>query len=401
MTDFADLLKRGNLPNDDRSVPNWLKIKNKQFHEVDFSHNTVDNLIVLSSAEFNEFVSSVNHDMLFVYLSTMSDDNMERFYTYLQDNDTTEPETQEKTAREQFENTMRQVKADEIPDEKKARATLEIPLMINFSKHIYHTIIDFIEYASQDYYNYASEDTFTMYEGHFSEIIWNEMKYIPDHFEQVLDHFQKFYDEKDEEHKKFFAHLSNRFGLLIATLNRLVYMSEERDSSFNWFTHKMVEYDLVPNIEISISQSKTLPSDKKLINFLSTTFAGICDKSDDNYLSSLICVVQTLFEWYPANRVACEYTMLEMMKSVAIKTVNVQNANDFLEFFEKLPRFYDVLSYDKIYELKELINHTLANYKPQDNEIFDNPEVKNKLILLNYLVDMEDLYYESFKYPSR
>jgi hypothetical protein len=401
MTDFADLLKRGNLPDDDRSVPNWLKIKNKQFHEVDFSHNVIDNLIMLSSAEFNEFVSSVNHDMLFVYLSTMSDNNMQKFYTYLQDNDTLEPRSQEKSAREQFENTMCQIKADEISDEKKARATLEIPLMINFSKHTYHSIMDFIEYASQDYYNYASEDTFTMYEDHFSEIIWKEMKYIPDHFEQVLDHFQKFYDEKDKEHKKFFAHLSNRFGLLIATLNRLVYMREERDSSFNWFTHKMVEYDLVPDIEISISQSKTLTSDKKLINFLSTTFAGICDQSDDNYLSSLICVVQTLFEWYPTNRVACEYAMLEMMKSVAIKKVNVQNANEFLEFFEKLPRFYDVLSYDKIYELKELINHILANYKPQDNEIFDNPEVKNKLILLNYLVDMEDLYYESFKDSSR
>jgi hypothetical protein len=121
----------------------------------------------------------------------------------------------------------------------------------------------------------------------------------------------------------------------------------------------MLEYKLVSDVEISISQSKLLSTDKKLINFLTTSFAGICDESDDNYLSSLICVVQTLFEWYPANRVACEYVMVEMMKSVAIKKVNVENANNFLEFFEELPRFYDVLSYDKIYEFKELINHVL------------------------------------------
>jgi len=54
-----------------------------------------------------------------------------------------------------------------------------------------------------------------------------------------------------------------------------------------------------------------------------------------------------------------------------------------------------VLSYDKIYALKELINHTLANHKPQDNKVFEMDGVQNKLVLLNYLVDMEDLYYET------
>jgi hypothetical protein len=111
----------------------------------------------------------------------------------------------------------------------------------------------------------------------------------------------------------------------------------------------------------------------------------------------LIDTVETLFEWYPINREACEYAMLEMMKSVAIKEVNVQNANRFLDFFGELPRFYNVLSYDKIVELKELISHTVANYKPQDNKVFDEDGVKRKLILLNYLVDMEDLYCESGK----
>ncbi len=395
MKSFFNFFKRGNLPDDKRELPYWLKIKNGQFDDIDVSHNTVDSLITLSSPEFNEFVSSVNHDMLFVYLSTMSDNEIQRFYTYLENEVNTK--SQYDTARNQFENTMSKVKANKISDEKKARATLETPLMINFAKHIYHAITDFIEYTSQDYCNYATADTFAMYENNLSEIIWKEMKYIPDHFEQVLDHFQGFYDEEDAEHQKLFAHLSNRFGLLIATLNRLVVKTENRNSSLNWFTGKMLEYELVPDVEISISQSKLLSTDKKLINFLSTTFAGICDESDDNYLSSLICVVQTLFEWYPVNREACEYAMVEMMKSIAVKKVNVENANDFLAFFEELPRFYDVLSYDKIYEFKELINHVLANYKPQDNEIFDSPEVKNKLILLNYLVDMEDLYYESGK----
>jgi hypothetical protein len=31
---FKDLFKRGSLPDDERVVPNWLKIKNEQFVEV-------------------------------------------------------------------------------------------------------------------------------------------------------------------------------------------------------------------------------------------------------------------------------------------------------------------------------------------------------------------------------
>ena len=60
---FKDLLKRGNLPDDHRIVPNWLKIKNKQFDDVDFSKNSVDEILKLSSDEFNQLIS--NSETLF------------------------------------------------------------------------------------------------------------------------------------------------------------------------------------------------------------------------------------------------------------------------------------------------------------------------------------------------
>jgi len=392
---FTDLFKRGNLPDDTRTVPNWLRIKNAQFDGVDVSKNRVDEIVKLTSDEFNELVSSSDNGLLFTYLATLSKKELERFYDY--NNRVVKlAEGAEISSREQFENAMAGVNMSQMTKEQRARATLEMPLMISFAKNIYHRITDFMEYARADYFDFENE-TFRMYEGHLSKIMWDEMKYIPDHFEQVIDHFQGFYDESNEEHKAFFAHLCQRFGLLIATLNRLVVMTENRECSLNWFTGKMVEYALVGDAQISLSQSKTLTTDKKLINFLTLTFAGICDESDDNYLSNLIHVVETLFEWYPVNRVACEYVMVEMMKSVAIKKVNVENANAFLSFFEELPRFYEVLSFEKIMELKELVNQTLSTYKPQDNEIFESKEVKNKLILLNYFIDMEDLYYDAGK----
>ncbi|MDD2651479.1 MAG: hypothetical protein PHX44_00315 [Sulfurimonas sp.] len=392
---FEDLLVRGNLPDDDRVVPNYLKIKNSQYDDVDFSNNTVNEIVLLTSDEFNELVSSSDNGLLFTYLATLSKKELERFYDY-NDRVVKLADGAEMSSREQFESAMAGIDMSQMTAEQRARATLEMPLMINFAKHIYHKITDFLEYARADYFDFENE-TFMMYEGHLSKIIWDEMKYIPNHFEQVLEYFQGFYDENNEEHRTFFAHLCQRFGLLIATLNRLVVITENRDSSLNWFTGKMVEYELVGSAEISLSQSKTLTTDKKLINFLTLMFAGICDENEENYLSNLIYVVEALFEWYPVNRVACEYAMVEMMKSVALKKVNVQNANAFIAFFEELPRFYEVLSFEKIMELKELVNHTLATYKPQDNEIFENKEVKNKLILLNYLIDMEDLYYDAGK----
>jgi len=394
---FTDLLKRGNLPDDDREVPNYLKIKNRQFENVDVSNNNVDELVALSSEEFNEFASSVEINMLLVYLSTMSKSEMQKFYSYLEEVVKLKEGVESPSAKEQFSAAMQDLDISQVTDESRARATLETPLMIKFAKNIYNKIMSFTKYVSQDYYDYNSDDAFKMYEGHLSKIIWDRMDNIPDHFEQVIDHFQKFYNENDEEHQKFFKHLSKRFGLLIVTLNRLVHMTQGRVTSLNWFTTVMVEKELIGDVGISISESKEMTTDKKLINFLALTFAGICDESDVNYLLNLINVVETMFEWYPINREACEYVMVEMMKSVAIKKVNVENANSFIAFFGELPRFYEVLSYDKIYELKELINYTLANEKPQDNEIFDNPEVKNRIILMNYFIDMEDLYYESGK----
>jgi len=391
---FTDLLKRGALPDDDRVVPNWLKIKNRQFDDVDITHNNVDSIVLLSSEEFNELASNIDINMFFVYLSTMSDKEMQRFYKYL--DDVVKLKEDAPSAKEQFQSGMANLDITKITDEVRARATLETPLMIEFAKNFYYKNIEFAKYISQDYYNYKFDDAFKMYEGSFSKIIWGEMKYVPDNFEQVLDHFkEKFYDEENEEHKKFVKHLASRFGILIATLNNFIIKTENRDSSLNWFTGVMVEQEFLTSGEISVSKTKSLKTDQKLINFHALTFISILDENDDNYLSNLIAVVESMFEYYLVNREACEYVMVEMMKSIAIKKVNVENANAFIDFFAELPRFYEVLSYNNIYELKELISYTLENERPQDNEIFKNKEVQSTIILKNYYIDMEDLYYES------
>ncbi len=392
MNDFNDLLKRGNLPDDDRVVPNWLKIKNRQFNDVDFSNNNVDEIIKLTSDEFNEFITCTDSGLLFTYLSTLSHEQMQIFYKYNDDVVKLSPQMENngQSAKEQMQNAMEKVEINEITDEQRARATLEIPLMINYAKFLYHKLMDWIEFAEKGYFDYEHND-YRKYEGHLVKIIWDRMDNIPDHFEQVLNHFKDFYDESNEEHKEFAQHLAKRFGHLITTLNLMVQMTQDRkDTSLNWFMDNfMLEEKRLDGFE--------LYKNDRLVFNLMNTYMGICEQNDDSYLASLISTTEILWEWYPVNHEACEYAMVEMMKSVAMKKVNVKNANRFIEFFEELPRFYEVLSFNKIYELKELISHTLSNYKPQDNEIFDKDGVKNKMILLNYLINMEDLYYKSGK----
>ena len=393
---FEDLLVRGNLPDDPRVVPNYLKIKNAQYDDVDFSNNSVDELIKLDSEEFNELVSQTDNGLLFTWLSTLSDAELEKFYTYNEEkvklvNDA------ELSSKEQFENAMASINKEEITDTQRARATLEMPLAIAYAKELYSKTIAFRMFRTYDYFKEYEEEKDARFEVTLSNIIWDEMKYIPDYFEQVLTLYRDAYDEKSVYHQKMLKHLALRFGALIATLNRVASILEIKQDSLNWFTGEMIKNDFLPPLEISVSQTKKLQSDKKLINFLTLMYAGICDENDANYLSNLIESVYTLFEWYPANSDACEYAMVEMMKSVALKEVNEENANAFMSFFEALPRFYKVLSYDKIMQLKSKINHTLATYKPLDNKIFEQKGVKNRLILLNYKIDMEDLYYEGLQ----
>lgn len=388
---FKDLLKRGNLPDDNRVVPTWLKIKNEQFEDVDFSNNSVDEIVKLTSEEFNEFVSTVSKDILFVYLSTLSQKELEKFYQYNDDVVKLAPEAKE-TSREQFEKNLKTVKESwEIENIAKQRATLEIPLAVNYAKNSCKKIAEFEQFIQAKYYAYQKDDIAIRYEGTLTRTLYHdEMKFTSDYFEQVMTHFKDFYDANNEEHRLIAQHIAKRFGLLMSSLECILRSMNEKHSSLEWFLKTFAnEIKKVDGYDI-------LKSDELTFHMMNM-YASIIHENDESYLSSLICVVNRLFDWYLINKDACHYALVEMIKSVAMKNVSVENANSFVAFFEELPRFYEQLSYENIHELKMLINHALTNYKPLDNVIFEDKAVKNKLIVLNYFVDMEDLYYESGK----
>ena len=382
---FKDLLKRGALPDDERVVPNWLKIKNEQFDGVDIANNNVDAIVKLTNEEFQEFVSITNQTLIFTYLSTLSDDELQRFYKYTDEN--VRLQDGAVSAKEQFVTLLEQFMQQEIPLEQKQRATLEIELSINHAKHIYHQAVDFKKFIQEKYYPYKEEQS-ALYQVEgtmFKTIYSEEMKYIPNYFEQILVFFRDNYDATNEEHQKIGMHLAKRFGLLINSLHVILKYQDEKVEAIEWFLQAFLE-------DIKQVNGHDIINDDELISYIMNSFASIVHENDESYIASMIDVVCELTKYYPFNSEVFLYALAELMKSVALKPMNIENANRFLQIFEELPKLYEVLSYDEIMRLKETINHILANNKPQDNEIFDNDEVKSKIILLNYLVDMEDLY---------
>ena len=372
---FKDLLKRGNLPDDERIVPNWLKIKNEQFDDVDISNNSVDDIVALSNEEFQEFVSLTDLSLILTYLSTLSDDELQRFFKYTDEN--VRLQDGAVSAKEQFVEVFEKFKQENIPTIHKQRATLEIQLSINYAKYIYNQAVDFKKFIQEKYYPYK-EDQSALYQVEgtmFKTIYSEEMKYIPNYFEQILAFLKEHYDATNEEHQKIGKHLAKRFGLLINSLHIIQKYQDEKVEAIEWFLQTFLE-------DIKQVNGHDIINDDELIFYMMNSFASIVYENDESYIESMIDVVYELVKYYPFNSEAFLYALQELMKSVALKKMSVKNANAFLQIFEELPKLYEVLSYDEIMKLKETINTILANDKPQNNEIFDNDEVKNKIILL-------------------
>jgi hypothetical protein len=120
-------------------------------------------------------------------------------------------------------------------------------------------------------------------------------------------------------------------------------------------------------------------------------YASIIQENSISYISSLLYATKELFKYYPINDESCIYILGELCKSIPKKEINEEIANEFIEFFEELPKLYDNLNYIKLTQLKENINYFLVNYDPLANEVFEKDNVKNKKIVLDFLVDMEDI----------
>ncbi len=372
---------------DNQDFPAWLKIKREAFEDVNILKNRVDDIIALSSDEFNKLNSLLGENdigMLITYLKTLDEIELAEFFLYLEDVKLKE-NVEAPSAKEQFMKTLESIDVDAIDVKNKKRATLELPLFINYAKTMHHQALELKAFLQKKYYPYKEEDTAIQFEGYLFKILYSEpMKFVPDYFNQVLTQFRDYYDKHNEEHQKIALHLARRFGLLVNSLHIIQKYQNEPYDGLEWFLSTFTK-------EIKKLNREDILEDDAVLFWTMNTFASIIQEDDNSYISSMIELTKELMKFYPYLNNSFLYTLQELMKSVAIKEINAEIANNFLEIFEKIPKLYDKLSYTKIMELKEMINTVLANEKPQDNKVFDEDGVKSKMILLNYLVDMEDL----------
>lgn len=384
------ILNNVELPQEDersQSLPVWLKIKREEFDDVNISNNSVDEIIALSSDEFNEFNSLLGENdigMLITYLKTLDEIELAEFFLYLEDVKLKE-NVKVPSVKEQFMKSLESIDGDAISNTNKKRATLELPLFINYAKTMHHQALNLKELLHAKYYPYQEGDAVIQFEGYLFKTLYSEpMKFVPDYFNQILVQFRDYYDEHNEEHHKIALHLARRFGLLVNYLHVIQKYQDEPHDGLEWFLSSFTK-------EIKKVDSEAILEDDAVLFWTMNVFVSIIKEDDNSYIASMIELTKEFMQFYPYLSKSFLYTLQELMKSVAVKEISIDNANKFLEIFEALPKLYSKLSYAKIMELKEMIDTVLANEKPQNNKVFEKDGVKSKMILLNYLMDAEDL----------
>ncbi len=110
------------INNDISQTPNWLtQLKNSDFDDVDTTNNRAITLTDFSVDEntFEDFMHDIDKELLFVYVSTLSKEELTKLYEYLEDKG---------SYFEYIKENLVKLKRKSITHDMKARATLEIPL---------------------------------------------------------------------------------------------------------------------------------------------------------------------------------------------------------------------------------------------------------------------------------
>jgi len=361
--------------------PLWLEIKNAEFHSSDADQNSLAFLTSLDLDEFDRFVKMLAQEkisMLFIYLATLDRIDQAFFLTYLDELGI--PQEQASA----FTSTIEEFDLSKVPEDIIARVSKELPMVIIAAK-------EYVKQEKKLYKRYKEQALFIEDETlHFIEkslffasYIY-EMKYLPSYYEQVLEEFFKLYDVSKHSHKELALHLVHYYGVGIYAFYILQKAQEEPYEALERFVKEFSK-------EIEASDIADILLYDPTLFYMINSFSFIIQEDDANFINSFIMFVESLMEYLPFSFDAFVYALEELMKSFALKEVSVSQANSFLELFEKVVTYYEKLSYDQIISLKEMINQTISKEKPHENAVFEQEGVKNKVILLNFLLDMEDI----------
>ena len=377
--DFQNLLKRGNLPDDDRDVPTWLQIKNETYKTIPIINKIIEDIVSLEDDEFMEFMNkTINQNVLFTALSTAKDDELKKFYKFL--------EKGEEGLPAQFKKYIEDFRAKEIAKEQLDFALMVASLYPAEVKKTHHQLVKLHQDMNKSNFSKDDELLFDL-EYSMNSVLFHSTNDLNVELKKFISLIKEKYEEgkiKDE----FCKHIASKFAPLFKSIDKVPmdeYTTLEHD--LKWFLKTFVLDDLEVLQDDSILHQLILLQHLRL--------EAILNKNQEEYLDYTVAITRYFMAFYPYLKISGLFYIDELINFVAHKDITIKNANNFMELFEILPVFYSDTSYENIIEFKEFINKRLATWKPQDNKIFDEDGVKHKMILLNYLVDMEDLYYDN------
>jgi len=364
-------------------LPDWFLIKYKNFDKVEKNKTALiqyalSQLSTLTKEEFEELMREKDNVLsLMIFLTLLSDKDINYFFEYIQG---LEIEKLENV----LKNDLEIMKQKEVSDEMISRVILEIPLIVNGAKYSYTKKQELQKHLQNYYYSY--EDDLVIFEASLMYAIYqNTLDNLPDSFEEILSEFSKIYNKN--KHYEIGLHLIKKFGLLANSLYVIQKGLNDKTDGLSWFLETFKnELENIDDKDIDTIINKDV-----LIIYIMNIYASIITEDSISYISSLLYATKELFKYYPINDESCIYILGELCKSIPKKEINEEIANEFIEFFEELPKLYDNLNYIKLTQLKENINYFLVNYDPLANEVFEKDNVKNKKIVLDFLVDMEDI----------
>ena len=381
--DFQDLLKRGTLPDDDRDVPIWLQIKNETYKTIPSTKNIIDDIVSLDDDEFMEYINkTVNQNILFTALTQANDEELNIFFAFL--------DKGQEGLSSQFKNqiTKHQEKVQEMSQKQIDFALMAVSLYPAQAKNTYHQLLRLHQDMNQSNFSKDDEKLFE-FEYAMNSLFWHSTE-----LHQEMKNFISLIKEQYEDDNlkdDFCIHIASKFMPFLASLHQTYQGAiTKAEEDLKWFIDEFFNEDL------EVLQDDTMTHQLILLQHL--RLEAIFDKKPDEYLDHTITIVRYMMAFYPYLKNSGFYYLDEVMNFVGHKEITVENADAFIEIFEVLPAFYHNTSYENIIEFKEFVNKRLATWKPQDNEIFNDERVtKHKMVLLNYLIDMEDLYYESLQ----
>lgn len=381
--DFEDLLKRGALPDDDRDVPIWLQIKNETYKTIPSTKNIIDDIVSLDDDEFMEYMNkTVNKNIFFTVLTQAKDEELNILFEFL--------DKGQEGLSLQFKNqiTQHHEKVKEMEQEQIDFALMVISLYPAQAKNTYHQLLRLHQDMNQSNFSKDDEKLFE-FEYAMNSLFWHSTE-LHQEMKLFISLIREQYNN-DNLKDDFCIHIASKFMPFLASLNQ-TYQGEitKLEEDLQWFM------DTFLNEDLEVLRDDTMTHQLILLQHL--RLEAIFDKNQEEYLDHTITVVRYMMAYYPYLKNSGFYYLDEVMNFVGHKEITIENANAFVEIFEVLPAFYHNTSYENIIEFKEFVNKRLATWKPQDNEIFNDERVtKHKMVLLNYLIDMEDLYFDGLQ----